>query len=475
MFCSECGTAIQIVPDYDLDIEESIAVSQDVISDSLSEITADGKRRVDQNTVELPATRGTAKLIDKTRIVVGIIAAVLAVVIIVMLVAYNRIRSGSSAENIMADALEAFESGDYEKSAQEFKRLLDSDAELQGETEQEVVVMYAKSLFESGDSDKALVVLSSYLERAGDNEAALTALLDIYAAQSDTDKINETISAVRDDALREKLSGYLSLMPEFSVPAGEYNEEFKLEITSSQLGNIYYTVDGSEPTVNSAAYSGAIDIAEGETTVRAIFVNPYGLVSEIATAEYTVNYDAPETPVVVPPSGSFTQPEYINLIVPDGVRAFYTTDGSDPDENSDAYEKQLTMPIGKSTFKFVFISDKGVMSPVTEVNYELNVAGIYSSTDALNYLTASLVATGHIVDIFGTPPGVGGIDGRYVYQCDYAAREGNRTYYLIDEYIEDVNGNRSGTGEVYAVDAAGGMLYRAKEDDEGKWSFTLFF
>ena len=474
MFCPKCGAAIQMVPDYDLTIEESIAVSQDFISDSISEITPDGKRRVDQNTVELPAANEAANIIDKTRFVIGIIAALLVVAIIGSILFYNRMMTGASPEAIFAEAEEAFEGGEYESAVEKYERLLDSDEEPEENIKGTLNVHYALSLYRLGDAEKALVVLSTRLAEAPGDEEALGALIDIYTENSDTEKINETVASIGDEALKEKFSSYTAYEPVFSEPAGEYSEEFKLSISSDQLGNIYYTEDGSEPTVNSQAYSGEIDIKEGDTVVKAIFENTFGLVSKTATAEYKVSFETPETPVVLPESGSFTQPEYINLIVPEGVSAYYTTDGSDPDENSKAYEKQLTMPLGNSTFKFIFISDKGVKSEITEVNYSLSVTGLYSTTDALNYVTASLVASGRIADIFGTPSPASGVVGRYVYKCDYAAREGNRTYYLIDEYIEN-NGSQKPTGDVYAVDSSGGMLYRAKEDDEGKWSFTLFY
>ena len=401
----------------------------------------------------------------------------LAVAVIITIVFYSRMRTGQSAEALTAEAEEAYESGDYETVLEAYEQIVASDEELEPEKLENITIKYADSLIKTGDSEKALVVLSTFLNDNPGNEAALTALIEIYAERSDSDKINETLSTISDDSVREKFSGYLALPPVFETPPGEYSEEFKLKITSEQLGNIYYTTDGSEPTVNSNAYSGEIDIKEGDTVVKAIFVNTYDLVSDTAAAEYKVDFETPETPVVVPASGVFDQPDYINLIVPQGVSAYYTTDGSEPDENSQPYEKQLTMKLGKSTYKFIFISDKGVKSPVTEVNYELNLSAAYSTTDAINYVTASLVASRHMADIFGNPlPGTPESGkGRYVFKCDYAAREGNRTYYLVDEYLEDSSGNLTSTGDVYAVDSIGGMLYRAKQDNEGKWSFTLFY
>ncbi len=59
--------------------------------------------------------------------------------------------------------------------------------------------------------------------------------------------------------------------PTFSVDGGFYSEPFKLEITSEDSCDIYYTIDGSEPTILDSLYKKPIELNKN-TVVRAISV-----------------------------------------------------------------------------------------------------------------------------------------------------------------------------------------------------------
>ena len=125
--------------------------------------------------------------------------------------------------------------------------------------------------------------------------------------------------------------------PNFNVESGFYNEEFSLQIESSPTEKIYYTLDGSTPTLNSTLYDNPIAISEATqqenvlsartdlsptnsylpdfnvdkaTIVRAISYNETdNSISEIVTKVYFVGYeekaeysDLPIISVVADPS-----------------------------------------------------------------------------------------------------------------------------------------------------------------------------
>ena len=76
--------------------------------------------------------------------------------------------------------------------------------------------------------------------------------------------------------------------PTFAPEAGTYYEAQNVTIACETEGaTIYYTLDGSDPTVESAVYSAPIAIAE-TTTVKALAVKEGMNDSEIATAEYVI-------------------------------------------------------------------------------------------------------------------------------------------------------------------------------------------
>lgn len=74
--------------------------------------------------------------------------------------------------------------------------------------------------------------------------------------------------------------------PTFSVSGGKYYEPFELTLSCTTSGaSIYYTLDGTDPTSASNAYTSAITINE-TTTVKAIAVSGEET-SDIASATYT--------------------------------------------------------------------------------------------------------------------------------------------------------------------------------------------
>ena len=75
--------------------------------------------------------------------------------------------------------------------------------------------------------------------------------------------------------------------PQLSVEAGNFKEAFDLELSCSTEGaNIYYTLDGNDPTSASTLYKGAINIS-ATTTVKAIAIKEGLENSEIVSATYT--------------------------------------------------------------------------------------------------------------------------------------------------------------------------------------------
>lgn len=83
--------------------------------------------------------------------------------------------------------------------------------------------------------------------------------------------------------------------PEFSVENGTYYNPFSVELTAEEGADIYYTLDGTDPTAESTLYSEAIAISEFNTTttIKATAVVE-GEWSNIASATYSLKVAAPE-------------------------------------------------------------------------------------------------------------------------------------------------------------------------------------
>ena len=94
------------------------------------------------------------------------------------------------------------------------------------------------------------------------------------------------------------LSGEVTAMqqvatPTFNPAAGTYTEAQNVAITCATEGaTIYYTLDNTDPTVNSTVYSNPIAISQ-TTTVKAMAAKNGMANSEIASATYTINIPTP--------------------------------------------------------------------------------------------------------------------------------------------------------------------------------------
>ena len=82
--------------------------------------------------------------------------------------------------------------------------------------------------------------------------------------------------------------------PTFSVEAGTKYNPFSVEITAEEGATVYYTLDGTEPTTESAVYSEAIAFNEfgTSTTLKAVAAVD-GELSNIASATYSLEVAAP--------------------------------------------------------------------------------------------------------------------------------------------------------------------------------------
>lgn len=82
------------------------------------------------------------------------------------------------------------------------------------------------------------------------------------------------------------MAGAFAQLPQLSVPHGIYTEDFRLLITSPDPeGEVYYTLDGTDPRQNGMFYGGSLGIT-GTVVVKAALRFPGDFWSEVVTASY---------------------------------------------------------------------------------------------------------------------------------------------------------------------------------------------
>ncbi|MBV9574238.1 MAG: chitobiase/beta-hexosaminidase C-terminal domain-containing protein [Acidobacteriales bacterium] len=128
--------------------------------------------------------------------------------------------------------------------------------------------------------------------------------------------------------------------PTFAPRAGLYKLPVKVAITdSNSKAKIYYTTNGSTPTVSSTLYTGRIAL-NATTTLRAIAVVG-GSSSAVATGTFTFQVAAPQ---FSPNPGRFSSPQSVTIkeFTP-GATIHYTTDGSVPTSSSPVYNGPISV------------------------------------------------------------------------------------------------------------------------------------
>lgn len=157
-------------------------------------------------------------------------------------------------------------------------------------------------------------------------------LLECYSALDDYDGINSLAESAPNDEIQNLIAEYMILPPEFSLDGGEYHSKVSLYLTTSQDYQIYYTVNGKDPITSGKLYVDAIELEDGEITVKAVCMNKKGEYSEVVCQDYVITdtTSSVPTPEVTPAAGVYYEPTMITITVPEGYRAYYTWDGTNP-------------------------------------------------------------------------------------------------------------------------------------------------
>lgn len=173
-----------------------------------------------------------------------------------------------------------------------------------------------------------------------------------------------------------------------------------IELISDVDANIYYTTDGSVPTINSTRYMEPLLISQ-TMEVKAI-AERSGKISEVTTLSYVI---APGVaPVADKPAGTYDGSVVVEFRIPnnDKIEVYYTTDGTVPTIESNHYTQPLKVTetttftvgatykgntsIGKiATYEFV-------INPVTELRAPLisPETGIYGKKQQVSMSTETV-------------------------------------------------------------------------------------
>lgn len=154
-------------------------------------------------------------------------------------------------------------------------------------------------------------------------------------------------------------------LPVLSTSAGSYSEEFTVSIVNLADGErAYYTLDGSDPDESSTRYTEkGIPLTEGDNLVKIIKYDSEGTGSKILTATFDI---APQMPRLATPDGVYNRVFSAAIVnLKDDQTAYYTLDGSQPNQNSTRYtEDGIPLTEGENLVKVVKYDKGGNVSPL---------------------------------------------------------------------------------------------------------------
>lgn len=173
--------------------------------------------------------------------------------------------------------------------------------------------------------------------------------------------------------------------PTFSLQPSTYKEDISVGITCATDGaSIHYTTDGSVPNSESTKFTTNISIEE-TTTVKAIAIKEGYENSSVVEAVYVIEKEDPETervetPEFIYPAGTYVGSKTIAIkCETEGATIYYTTDGSDPTNNSTEYKVSFKLT-ESTTVKAIAYKEGMDCSEIAEAHYEITHEKVLTPT-----------------------------------------------------------------------------------------------
>ena len=453
LYCEKCGEEIRIVPDFEPEIENSIIETLSAVAEEMSPTV---EMETDNEPEEAFVTESETKF--KRNILIGVSVLCLLIMGAFAFVFFRGVYLNSYYESQLASAQQAYNRKDYVQAASFYEKILKL------EEDNSLLISYADCLYEVGEMDRALSNYYAVIENEPENEMAYARIIAIYEKEENYDEINRLLTGAS-QMIQNEFQDYMVFEPVFNFEGGEYNCVVPLKVEAPATGTVYYSMDGSNPEYGGLEYTAPIFLRYGQYKIKAVFINDYGLVSEVVEAEYLIEGTQPDAPAVVPESGQFNLPQKISVEVPKGCTVYYTVDGSTPDENSFIYGEPMPMKEGVTNYRFITVSADGVYSEVVARSYQLVVETSYTAVDSVYRLKHRLLEKERILDLDGN---LANAPGKNIYVYNSIQIVQDKIFHIIYEYYQEGNSSRNMTGNIYGIDVSNGYVYKIIKDENGQ-------
>jgi hypothetical protein len=178
-------------------------------------------------------------------------------------------------------------------------------------------------------------------------------------------------------AIKDNLSGEVKQAnftitgPEVTITpnGGNFTDVTNASLTTLAGYTIYYTLDGSTPTVASTVYNSPIPINQFSTTIKAIAIKN-NLSGAVKQAVFTIA----KPTLTIDPAASKKFNKIVKITIKCSIAnaaIYYTLDGSTPTANSTLYT--LPISIDKAVNIKAIAIKEGLVSDVTSINYDVEI------------------------------------------------------------------------------------------------------
>jgi len=481
LYCEKCGEDIHIVPDFEPELERNMEQTIHTILEGLHE-----DQEVEQNSQEQKpenkTDRAQGNQQHKCRKEAGggnrhcrrgrkrkkahwVIPLFVFLLLLVTGGTVGFLYGYHSEKYQVNRALHYVAAGKYDKAIACYNRAIELD-----QNNIELIFSLAEVYYLKNNKIEYEYLLREIIKNPDASleqlEGAYDKLIAIYRAREDYQTINDLLLGSGNENLISTYQSYIAREPDFSIKEGYYTSIKPLKLTAVGNGKIYYTMDGTQPTENSAQYTAPIILENGDYVIKAFFVNEKGIASDVVSKEYHIKNDEIPPPEVSILSGDYNFPVNIE-ITSDNEDVYYTTDGTIPTYFSNVYTGPIPMPLGRSNYKFAKILD-GVTGTVVERTYNLVLNTDFTPEQAVASVVQYSMDTGKIQDENGYFDDSG---ASYCYEYQYVTNINYvDDFYVIAEIIRGADGSLTKTGNHFAVNVYTRELYKLQQDSHNRWS-----
>ncbi|MDO4617033.1 MAG: chitobiase/beta-hexosaminidase C-terminal domain-containing protein [Lachnospiraceae bacterium] len=382
LFCPRCGEEIHLVPVFET-VESSINEQRKLLEEKERERIA---------LMELEEEERNKALKKRNTILISVGAAAVIIVAFFGISFLLNTSKKSAFNSNYTKAVDAYNNGEYDSSLELITVALEKDPDNLAGT-----ILLADIYAAQGKTDMAASVYREAIHNDPDSESAYRKLIGMYEALGDGASIRTLMNECTSESILEKFAEYITDVPVLSLEAGTYEDAQNLEITDENGNAVFYTLDGTDPTLLSLRYDSAIGLTGGTITVRAVAYNEKNVPSNIVEAVYVIEADSVDAPVVYPRATAFTlddgKTHAFTVIVPRGTYALYSFDTM-PTSESARYTGPVDMLEGNHTFYAVLVDrDSGVVSTPTSITYSLTASSAQESISVVQDADGNYSAT----------------------------------------------------------------------------------